>query len=58
MTAPAVVIRLELEAAPCVIIDAVNDAELARLADWIHARPGIAELVTFAIELEGEAKAA
>lgn len=55
---PAVLIRVELEAAPVVVVDVLTDAELARLADWIHSHPRLAALVTAAVELEAEARAA
>ncbi len=49
MTAWALVIRLEFEAAPRVMTDAVSDAEATRLADWILSQPDLAELLDKAL---------
>jgi hypothetical protein len=56
--APAVLIFLPLEAAPKVLINCLNEGEEDRLADWIAAHDGIAELIARAIELAEEAPAA
>lgn len=58
MNAPALIIRLELEAAPRVLPDCLNGWEEARLDDWIRSKPELAELVERALELAEEAKAA
>lgn len=55
---PAVLIRLELEAAPKVLIDALTEGESLRLEDWVSTHPDLAELVCRALELADEAKAA
>ncbi len=58
MTAPAIVIRLELEAAPKLYVDAVNSAEHDRLLDWIGSQPHYLRLIQAAIDLEAERRAA
>jgi hypothetical protein len=58
MSAPAAVIRLELEAAPRVLIDCMNEREEIRLADWITSHPRLLDLVAAALELQNEAEAA
>jgi hypothetical protein len=55
--APAVVIRLELEAAPRVYVDCLNGREEARLRDWLDSKPELADLAAWALQLAGEAKA-
>lgn len=55
---PALVIRLALEAAPRVYVEALHEGEHARLVDWIAARPALGELVARALELEDERRAA
>ena len=52
MSAPAVIIELPLEAAPRILSTALNDAEQARLVDWLRAR-GLLELVAAAAEAAG-----
>jgi hypothetical protein len=49
MNAPAVVIRLELEAAPLVLTDAATEGQASWLADWILSQPDLAELVDRAL---------
>jgi len=57
--APALVIRLELEAAPVVYVDTLDTGEEARLTDWLTvARPDIGELAARAFELEEVKRAA
>lgn len=58
VSAPAVVIRLELERAPVLYFDCLNEGEEKRLHDWITARWKYAELVQQAAALILEAKAA
>jgi hypothetical protein len=56
--APAIVIRLELEAVPVVYVQTLNEAEERRLTDWVtDAHPEYGELVARALEL-AEAKRA
>jgi hypothetical protein len=58
-SAPSVSIRLEVEAAPRVFVDALNEAEEQRLTDWLtEARPDYGELVARAFELAAKARAA
>jgi hypothetical protein len=52
MAAPAVVIRLEIEASPVVYIDASNEGEARRIADWINAHPNLLRLVKQAEHLQ------
>jgi hypothetical protein len=50
---PAVVIRIALEdARPRVGVDCVNEAEAARLADWINSQEDLQNLVAFALCLD------
>ena len=42
---PAIVIRLELEAAPRVYLDAVAESEAVRLEDWLVGHDAYLELV-------------
>jgi hypothetical protein len=56
--APAWVLRLELEARPAIYVDAVNDGEADRLADWLRAKPEYAELVERARDLMQQERAA
>jgi hypothetical protein len=37
MTPPALIVRLELESRPRVFVDALNEGEARRLADWLAA---------------------
>jgi hypothetical protein len=48
---PALVIRLEVEAAPALIVDCQVDGEERRLRDWITASPRLCALVADALEL-------
>ena len=54
MTPPAIVIRLELEAAPRLQVDALDERESKRLLDWLDAHPRYLRLIQEAIELEAE----
>ena len=51
-SAPRVVIVLELERAPQIVVDAQNDGEVARLRDWLEAHQEIADLYHQAVEIE------
>ncbi len=55
---PAILIELRIEAAPVVTLVCMNDAEEARVVDWIRAAPGLAELVARAVELAEKTRAA
>jgi hypothetical protein len=58
MNAPAVVIRLSLEARPRVYVDAIHESDATRLAEWLESHPQYADLVARALELEREKRAA
>jgi hypothetical protein len=58
VTSPTLSIELAIEAAPRLRLCCTNDAEEARLVDWIHSQEGLAELVARALELAEEARAA
>jgi hypothetical protein len=59
VSAAAVVITIALEAAgPSVVIDALNDGEVARLEDWLARRPELTKLVGLALELDREKRVA
>lgn len=49
--APALLIRLQLEGAPELLIDALNEGEEDRLTDWIVHQDDLWELVDLAAEL-------
>jgi len=52
MVPPAVVIRLELEAAPVVVVDVLDEHEERRLTHWLAvAHPEYGELAARALEL-------
>jgi hypothetical protein len=53
-----VLIRLELEAAPRVIVDTVYEGEEDRLRDWFEAHPEQLELIQRAQELAAIERAA
>jgi len=57
-SSPAILIRLELEAAPRLLVDALDDREHTRLLDWLQTHPRYAALVSEAIVLEAEERAA
>jgi hypothetical protein len=51
MTPPALIVRLELESRPRVFVDALNEGEARRLADWIaSAERVLAERVLEALQ--------
>jgi hypothetical protein len=58
MSAPAILIRLELEAAPRLLIDALCEQERERVLDWLCAHPAYLRLVQEAIALERKETAA
>ena len=58
MTPPAITIRLEVEAPPRVVVDALTDGENARAFDWVDANLEYAELVARAFDLEERERAA
>lgn len=58
MSAPAIVIRLELEAAPRVYMEALHEGDGARLGQWLASRVELLELVELAMRLENERRAA
>jgi hypothetical protein len=58
LSAPAIVIRLELEAAPRLQVDALNEREAERMVDWLEAHPEYLALIRRAAELETERRAA
>jgi hypothetical protein len=56
---PALVIRLELEAAPKIYVHTLNEGEEKRLTHWLtEARPQYGELVARAFELAEQERAA
>jgi hypothetical protein len=57
-TRPAVLIVLEIEAAPRVWISAASDTEELRVRDWLKSQSELADLVETAIDLAEEARAA
>jgi hypothetical protein len=48
MNAPAIIIRLELEAPPRIYSDCATDGERARLLDWLVAHTDLCALVNAA----------
>jgi hypothetical protein len=58
VTPPAIVIRLELEAAPRLQVDALDERESKRLIDWLDAHPRYLRLIQEAIKLETQERAA
>ena len=56
--APAVVIRIEIEAAPRVLFEVMTDGANGRLADWLASHPEYLALVSAALELGDQARAA
>jgi hypothetical protein len=58
VSAPAILIRLELEAAPRLLVDAVSEQEHDRLCDWLEAHPAYVDLVQQALALERQERAA
>jgi hypothetical protein len=51
MSAPALVIRLEVEAAPRLMCDVMSESEEERLIDWLDAHPELIDLVVRAFKL-------
>lgn len=56
--APAVVIRIELEAPPRVVVDALHEGEYDRLGDWLRSHPDLLDLIRRARDLEQREQAA
>jgi hypothetical protein len=56
--APAILIRFELEAAPRLLVDALDEREHERLIDWLKAHPLYLQLIEEALELERQERAA
>ena len=54
MSAPAILIRLELEAAPRLLVETTTEDEHLRLVHWIESHPPYLELVQRALALEQE----
>jgi hypothetical protein len=44
MSAPSLIIVLELEAAPRLLFDVASESEEKRLTDWIEAHPALLDL--------------
>lgn len=57
MTLPAIVIRLELEQPPRLLIEAEHDEDARRLMRWVDGNPELLELVLDAKILEGRPRA-
>ena len=57
MSAPSIVIVLELEAAPKVRLDVMSESEAQRLNDWIALHPELCALLRRASALEETSKA-
>jgi hypothetical protein len=55
---PAIVIELEIEAAPRVRVRASNEGEEHRVVDWINSRDELADIVARALNLAEEQPAA
>jgi hypothetical protein len=58
MSAPAILIRLELEAAPRLQVDALTEREHERIVDWIETHPEYLDLILRTLALEGREPAA
>jgi hypothetical protein len=56
--APSVTVVLELERAPVVLMDALNEGEAERLTDWIRTHDEYVDLVQQAIDLSRWQRAA
>jgi hypothetical protein len=48
---PAISILLPLEGRPIVAVDAINEAEAERLAEWLQSKPDYAQVVNAALAL-------
>jgi hypothetical protein len=56
---PVILIRIDVESkAPRVLMVCMNDAEEARIVDWLRSQDDLAELVARAIEIGEELQAA
>jgi hypothetical protein len=58
VSAPAIVIRLELEASPRVIVDALHEGECERLHWWFEEHAEQLELIRRAYEIADEGQPA
>jgi hypothetical protein len=58
VSGPAFLIRVELEAAPQVMVDCLSEGEEKRLDDWLASHPDFLQLVWSAIVLRDKAAAA
>lgn len=54
---PALIVRFGFEEAPDISIDARNDAELARLFDWIDAHPRFLRVIAQLFALADQERA-
>jgi hypothetical protein len=55
---PAVILRFELEAAPIVFADYLDETEADRMDDWLDEHPEYRRLIREAVQLAEEARAA
>jgi hypothetical protein len=58
VNAPAVIIRLELEARPKLIADYLDDGEAVRMDEWLSQHPAYRQLVDDALRLAETERAA
>jgi hypothetical protein len=58
VSAPAVIIRLELEASPHIYLDTIHSGEEARLRDWIERHPDYVALIRRAQQIAEQERAA
>jgi hypothetical protein len=54
VSAPAVVIRIAIEAPLAVRVEAMNEQEVLRLEDWLRVHPLLVALIEAAIDLREE----
>jgi hypothetical protein len=52
VSAPAVIIRIEFEAAPRVVCDYLTEADEKRMRHWLDAHPDLVELLERAYEVQ------
>jgi hypothetical protein len=58
VSAPALIIRIELERRPVVYADYLHEGEGLRMLDWLRHHPAQAELIERALELAKRERAA
>ena len=58
MSAPSITIRLSIEDRLRLSLDCISESEERRLVDWLSAKPEYLDLITRAIELADEERAA